>query len=66
MIFIYNYCLSKVDLMKLTPSENSILVNLHNWNGKGCISSEAYALADEMAVTLLTMDKFYVYVNRLK
>ncbi|MCP1134474.1 HNH endonuclease [Paenibacillus polysaccharolyticus] len=66
MIFIYNYCLSKVDLMKLAPSENSIIVNLHNWNGKGCISSEAYALADEMAVTLLTMDRFYVYINKLK
>lgn len=65
MIFIYNYCLSKVDLMKLSPTENSVLVNLHNWNGEGCISREAYDLANKMGVTLLTMDKFYEYIVKL-
>ncbi len=66
IVFIYDYCLNKVDLMKLSPAENSVLVNLHNWNGEGCISSEAYDLADKMGVTLLTMDKFYGYIGKLK
>lgn len=65
LIFVYNYCLSKVDLMKLSPTENSVIVNLHNWNGEGCISSEAYDIADKMGVKLLTMDKFYGYITKL-
>lgn len=64
--FTYNYCLSKVDLIKMSPAENSVLVNLHNWNGQGCISNEAYELAEEMEVTLLTMEKFYGYIGKLK
>ena len=33
MIFIYMYCLSCMELKELLPEENSIIVNLHNWNG---------------------------------
>lgn len=66
IIFVYEYCLSKVDLMNLSPSENSVIVNLHNWNGECCISNEAYSLSKEIHVTLLTMEKFYVYVKKIK
>ena len=66
IIFVYEYCLSKVDLLQLAPEENNVIVNLHNWNGVGCISNEAYKLSEEMNVTLLTMDKFYEYINKIK
>lgn len=65
IIFVYEYCLSEVDLIKLAPEENSVIVNLHNWNGDGCISQQAYALSEEMDVTLLTMKKFYKYINEI-
>lgn len=66
MIFVYEYCLSKVQLLQLAPEEKSVIVNLHNWNGSSCISSEAYEIASTMEITLLTMDDFYGYVNRIK
>jgi hypothetical protein len=61
--FIYEYCLSKVELISLSPPKDLIIVNLHNWNGKGCISKEAYEQAEIMDVKLLTMDDFYRYVQ---
>lgn len=66
IIFVYEYCLSKVALQQLAPEEYSIIVNLHNWNGAGCISKQAYELSDEMNVTLFTMENFYVYINKIK
>ncbi|MBF0579486.1 HNH endonuclease [Erysipelotrichaceae bacterium RD49] len=66
IVFVYEYCLSKIDLMHLAPAENSVIVNLHNWNGRSCISSEAYILAKQMNVQLLTMDDFYGYVNKIR
>lgn len=66
MIFVYEYCLSKVQLLQLAPEEKSVIVNLHNWNGSSCISTEAYEIASAMDITLLTMDDFYGYVNRIK
>lgn len=66
MIFIYEYCLSQAELMHLAPEKNSIIVNLHNWNGESCISSQAYMLAERMNVKLLTMGAFYEYINEIK
>ncbi|MBC1793656.1 HNH endonuclease signature motif containing protein [Listeria booriae] len=66
MIFVYEYCLNKVDLMNLSPEENSVVINLHNWNGESCISSEANELSKKMNVTLLTMEDYYIYVHKLK
>ncbi|KMT63241.1 HNH endonuclease signature motif containing protein [Paenilisteria newyorkensis] len=66
MIFIYEYCLSEVGLMQLAPEENSVIINLHNWNGECCISSQAYRLSETMNVKLLTMKDYYPYVNRIK
>lgn len=66
LIFVYEYCLSQVFLSQLSPEENSVIVNLHNWNGESCISHEAYTLAESMNVKLLTMTKFYGYINELK
>lgn len=66
MIFIYEYCLSEVELMQLAPEENSVVINLHNWNGESCISSQAYELSKTMNVELLTMKEYYRYVNRIK
>lgn len=66
IIFIYEYCLSKVKLSQLSPEANSVVVNLHNWNGSCCISEEAYDFSEVINVTLLTMDGFYKYINELK
>lgn len=66
IIFVYEYCLSKVQLLQIAAEEKSVIVNLHNWNGSSCISREAYEVASEMGITLLTMDDFYGYVNRIK
>lgn len=61
-IFVYEYCLSKAFLIDLMPEEKTIIVNLHNWNGKNCISKEAYEQAHTLNVILFTMDDFYRYV----
>lgn len=66
LIFVYEYCLSQSYLRELLPEENSIIVNLHNWNGESCISKQAYELAECMSVRLLTMDAFYEYINEIK
>lgn len=66
MVFVYKYCLSEADLLAMTPEERTIIVNLHNWNGKSCISQKAYELASKMNVILLTMDAFYEYINKIK
>lgn len=66
IFFVYEYCLSKVKLMELSPEEGSVIVNLHNWNGKSCISNDAYNFSDEIGVQLLTIDDFYGYINKLK
>lgn len=64
--FVYKYCLSKNDIISISPQSNSIIVNLHNWNGDGCISSEAYEQAELMNVKLLTMKAFYKFIYKLK
>lgn len=64
--FVYEYCLSKASLLQIAPEENTVIVNLHNWNGDSCISREAYEAAEELNVTLLTMEKYYVYISRIK
>lgn len=66
IIFVYKYCLSKMELLNLTPKEGSIIVNLHNWNGSCCISGEAHDAARSMNVELLTMDDFYGYINTIR
>ncbi|MGI6501631.1 MAG: HNH endonuclease signature motif containing protein [Anaerostipes sp.] len=64
MMFVYKYCLNQLDIIRLAPEEESVIVNLHNWNGESCISSEAYEIAETMGVQLLTMKAFYGYVNK--
>jgi hypothetical protein len=66
MIFVYEYCLSQANLMDMSPEENSVIVNLHNWNDESCISRQAYDLAEQMNVRLLTMGAFYEYINEIK
>ncbi len=66
ILFIYEYVLSRAKLMMLAPEDDSIIVNLYDWNGDSCISTEAYELAKKMKVQLFTMDDFYDYINRIK
>lgn len=66
VVFVYEYCLSCSYLMDMSPDENSVVVNLHNWNGDLCISTQAYDLAESMNVTLLTSKAFLAYVNKIK
>lgn len=64
--FIYEYCLSKEELISLSPQRGLVIVNLHNWNGESCISKEAYEQAEIMDVKLLTMKAFYRFIQGLK
>ncbi len=66
IVFVYEYCLSKKFLYSMAPKPNYVIVNLHNWNGECCISTEALNVAEDMNVKLLTMDEFYRYVNEIK
>ena len=66
MIFIYEYCLSNAELRWMCPEKGCVIVNLHNWNGDSCISNEAYETAEKMNLTLLTMEKFYEYIDGIK
>ncbi len=66
MVFVYKYCLSEADLKQMLPEEKTVIVNLHNWNGKGCISKQAREFADKIDVTLLAMEEFYEYINRIR
>jgi hypothetical protein len=65
IVFIYEYCLSKIYLQQLFPDANTVIVNLHNWNGMSCISNEAYELAQKMNVTLLRTDELYEYIRNI-
>lgn len=66
IIFVYEYCLSETDLLQIAPKANSIIVNLHNWNGESCISKQAYSFSKKIDVTLFTMGDFYGYINGIK
>lgn len=66
IMFVYEYCLSEAELMRLAPEENSVVVNLHHWNGDCCISTQAKRLATRIRVTLFTRDEFYEYLNKLR
>lgn len=65
IIFVYEYCLSEAELLSLSPEENSVIVNLHNWNGESCISEQAYNMSKKLNVTLLNMEDFYIYINEI-
>lgn len=64
-LFAYEYCLSRLDLSKLAPLEETVIVNLHSWNGARCISDDARKVAKRMNVTLLDMDEFYSFIRSL-
>lgn len=68
MLFVYEYCLSKVFLVETCNfyDDNKVIVNLHNWNGSSCISCEAYEWAKQHGVVLLDMDNFYDFVKKIK
>ncbi|RGJ28622.1 HNH endonuclease signature motif containing protein [Fusobacterium varium] len=65
IIFVYEYCLSKAFLMNLCPEKDSVIVNLHNWNGESCISGEAYNFSKTLDIVLLTLDNFYGYIREV-
>jgi len=66
IIFVYEYCLSKEFLTRLAPPANTVIVNLHNWNGEKCISKEACELADNLDVRLLYTNNFYSFIRGVK
>lgn len=66
IVFVYRYCLSEADLKQMLPEENTVIVNLHHWNGESCISKKAYEFADKINVTLLTTAGFCEYIDGLK
>lgn len=59
-----NIVLAETFFERMLPKENSVIVNLHNWNGESCISDEAYDFAKILNITLLTMDAYYVFIRK--
>ena len=64
-LFVYEYCLSYAELARLAPAKHTVVVNLHRWNGKQCISEEAQVFAGQINVKLLDMDSFFPFVRKL-
>ena len=65
ILFVYEYCLSGAFLRELAPEQDLIIVNLHNWNGDSCISSEAKYIAKKLHVNLYTQQEFYGIARKL-
>lgn len=64
-VFVYRYCLSDADLRTMILQENSIVVNLHGWNGSLCISQKAYERARQIKVKLMTTEEFRSYLSEI-
>lgn len=65
VLFVYEYCLSVAFLKELAPEKDLIIVNLHYWNGDGCISPEAREFASKLDVELYTQEEFYSVARKL-
>lgn len=65
IVFVYVYCLSEAELISMQLEENSVIVNLHGWNGDRCISQKAYEYAKQMKVKLMTTNAFRAYINEV-
>lgn len=50
IIFVYEYCLSVDFLKNMRIMPKMCIVNLHGWNGDGCISSEARDYARQIGI----------------
>jgi len=66
IIFVSEYCLSREKIEEMMPEPGTVIVNLHDWNGDKCISTEANDLAKDFEVKLLTKRKFYGFINGIK
>lgn len=66
LIFVYEYCLTQNELYNISPTEDTVIVNLHRWNGEKSISEEAYNFAESINITLLTMEAYYRFVHKIK
>ena len=63
---IYKYCFSESDIREMSPPKNLIIVNLHNFNGDGCISESARNIAQDMQVKVFTTNEFYKFCHALR
>ena len=61
--FFYIYCLSVSDLYEITFTPETVLINLHNWNGLNCISEEARRYASDIGVKLFTQKEFFIFAH---
>lgn len=57
--FVYKYCLSRADVESLEYRKDLHVVNLHNWNGNGCISKSARERAQELGYKIYTTSEFF-------
>lgn len=63
-LFVYEYCLSCQNLERIAPNSGLNIINLHSFNGSGCISNDAYNLAENMQIKLFITSDFYRYVHK--
>lgn len=63
----YEYCLSENFVRELCPERGLIIVNLHNFNGDGCIGEGVRELGESMGIKVFTSNDFYLFChNNLK
>ena len=64
---MYEYCLSRLEIQSLSPISGLVIINLHNFNGEGCISQEAREIGKALNVQVFTTNEFYRFAhNKLK
>ena len=59
----YEYCVSRAVLYKAPVSKDSLVVNLHNWNG-GPFSKEAEEYATDIGATIMNQKEFFVFCHK--
>ncbi|MGN1381703.1 MAG: HNH endonuclease signature motif containing protein [Eubacterium sp.] len=65
IIFVYEYCLSRAKIEEMMPEPDTVIVNLQDWNGDKCISTEARDVAKVFGVRLLTKRNFCGLINSI-
>ena len=62
VLLCYKYILSLTDLQRMPLSKETIVVNLHNWNGAPS-TKDAVDYATQIDVRLFTQNQFFVFAH---
>ena len=60
---VFEYCLSESYILKLSPQKGIFIVNLFNFHGQSCVSTDAYRVGAAMGVKIFTLKDFYKFCH---